>query len=106
VRKDVAMTGEVTLRGRVLPIGGLKEKILGAKRAGIRHIIYPAKNSSDMKEIAGHLKKSLTFHSVEDLDQVLETALVGGIKALEKAGGKSPKRPRRQREGSEATAHA
>jgi ATP-dependent Lon protease len=106
VRKDVAMTGEVTLRGRVLPIGGLKEKILGAKRAGIRHIIYPAKNSSDMKEIAGHLKKSLTFHSVEDLDQVLESALVGGIKALEKAGGKTPKRPRRQREGAEATAHA
>jgi ATP-dependent Lon protease len=105
VRKDVAMTGEVTLRGRVLPIGGLKEKILGAKRAGIRHIIYPAKNGSDMKEIAGHLKKSLTFHAVEDLDQVLDAALVGGIKALEKSG-KSPKRPRRQREGAEATAHA
>jgi ATP-dependent Lon protease len=105
VRKDVAMTGEVTLRGRVLPIGGLKEKILGAKRAGIRHIIYPAKNSSDMKEIAGHLKKSLTFHAVEDLDDVLEIALVGGIKALEKSG-KNPKRARRQREGSEAAARA
>ena len=83
IRKDVAMTGEVTLRGRVLPIGGLKEKILGAKRAGIRHIIYPAKNTADMKDIASHLKKSLHLHHVTDLDEVLNIALVGGIKALE-----------------------
>ncbi|MEX2536190.1 MAG: endopeptidase La [Trueperaceae bacterium] len=102
VRKDVAMTGEVTLRGRVLPIGGLKEKVLGAKRAGIKHIIFPAKNTADMKEIAGHLKKSLTFHAVDDLDDVLDVALVGGIKALEKTGGKNPKRSRRQREATEA----
>ena len=105
VRKDVAMTGEVTLRGRVLPIGGLKEKILGAKRAGIKHIVYPNKNSSDMKEIAGYLKKSLTFHAVDDLDEVLDNALVGGLKALEKSG-KGPKRNRRQREASEAAARA
>ncbi|HEX7002919.1 MAG TPA: endopeptidase La [Trueperaceae bacterium] len=105
VRKDVAMTGEVTLRGRVLPIGGLKEKILGAKRAGIKHIIYPNKNTSDMKEIAGYLKKSLTFHAVDDLDDVLDNALVGGLKALEKSG-KNPKRNRRQREGADAPARA
>jgi len=84
VRRDVAMTGEVTLRGRVLPIGGLREKILGAKRAGVRHVIYPTKNLADMKDIAAPLKKSLTFHDVEDLDQVLDIALVGGLKALEK----------------------
>jgi ATP-dependent Lon protease len=83
VRRDVAMTGEVTLRGRVLPIGGLREKILGAKRAGIRHVIYPAKNIADMKDIAAPLKKALTFHEVDDLDQVLDIALVGGLKALE-----------------------
>jgi ATP-dependent Lon protease len=84
VRKDVAMTGEVTLRGRVLPIGGLREKILGAKRAGIRHIIYPSKNLPEMKDIANHLKKSLHLHSVENLDEVLDYALVGGLEALER----------------------
>jgi ATP-dependent Lon protease len=83
VRKDVAMTGEVTLRGRVLPIGGLKEKMLGAKRAGIKHIIFPEKNNPDMNEIPVHLRKSLQFHPSEELDQVLDVALVGGMKALE-----------------------
>jgi len=83
VRKDVAMTGEITLRGRVLPIGGLKEKILGAKRAGIKHIVYPAKNTADMKDVAGHLTRSLHMHEVDDLDGVLDVALVGGLEALE-----------------------
>jgi ATP-dependent Lon protease len=92
VRKDVAMTGEVTLRGRVLPIGGLKEKILGAKRAGVRNIVFPKKNSADMKDIAPHLKKSLSMHPVESLDEVLEHALVGGLEALERRGGKGQRR--------------
>src|SRR5690606_28296380 len=83
VRKDVAMTGEITLRGRVLPIGGLKEKVLGAKRAGIKHIIYPLKNAADMKDVAPHLTKSLHFHQVDDIDQALEVALVGGLAGLE-----------------------
>ena len=83
VRKDVSMTGEITLRGRVLPIGGLKEKILGAKRAGIKHIVFPAQNEADMKDIGAHLTKSLTMHPVADLDQVLDVALVGGLAALE-----------------------
>ncbi len=98
VRKDVAMTGEITLRGRVLPIGGLKEKILGAKRAGIKHILFPEKNSADMKDIATHLTKSLQLHEVTDLDGVLEVALVGGLKALEqrKASGGGGKRSRRR----------
>ncbi len=98
VRKDVAMTGEITLRGRVLPIGGLKEKILGAKRAGIKHILFPEKNSADMKDIATHLTKSLQLHEVADLDGVLEVALVGGLKALEqrKPSGGGGKRSRRR----------
>jgi len=86
VRKDVAMTGELTLRGRVLAIGGLREKILGAKRAGITHIVYPAKNAADMKDIAAHLKRSLHMHEAEELDQVLDVALVGGLAALEQHG--------------------
>ena len=83
VRKDVAMTGEITLRGRVLPIGGLKEKILGAKRAGIKHIVYPLKNAADMKDVAPHLTKGLHFHEVDDIDQALDAGLVGGLAALE-----------------------
>ncbi|HLU83440.1 MAG TPA: S16 family serine protease, partial [Trueperaceae bacterium] len=83
VRKDVATTGEITLRGRVLPIGGLKEKVLGAKRAGIKHIIYPLKNAADMKDIAPHLTKSMHFHQVDDIDQALDVALVGGLAGLE-----------------------
>jgi ATP-dependent Lon protease len=101
VRKDVAMTGEVTLRGRVLPIGGLKEKILGAKRAGIQHILFPEKNVADMKEIAPHLKRSLDLHAVSDLDEVLDLALVGGLKALEKAG-QARKRNRRKAKNAES----
>jgi ATP-dependent Lon protease len=105
VRRDVAMTGEVTLRGRVLPIGGLREKILGAKRAGIRHVIYPAKNVADMKDIAAPLKKSLTFHEVDDLDQVLDIALVGGLKALE-AKTTAKKAPTRRSKPPAAAAQA
>ncbi len=107
VRKDVAMTGEVTLRGRVLPIGGLKEKILGAKRAGIRHIVYPETNTADMKEIAPHLRKSLDTHAVTSLDEVLDIALVGGIKALEQAGSGRKGRGRKSaKETAEKAAQA
>ncbi len=76
VRKDVAMTGEITLRGRVLPIGGLKEKILAAKNAGIKTICVPGKNEPDVEEIAQEIKKGLEIVFVENMEQVLETALV------------------------------
>lgn len=76
VRKDVAMTGEITLRGRVLPIGGLKEKILAAKNAGITTICVPKKNEPDVEEIAQEIKKGLEIVFVEKMEQVLETALV------------------------------
>jgi len=76
VRKDVAMTGEITLRGRVLPIGGLKEKILAAKNAGIKTICIPKKNEPDVAEIAQEIKRGLELVFVENMGQVLETALV------------------------------
>ena len=75
VRKDVAMTGEITLRGRVLPIGGLKEKILAAKNAGIKTICVPKKNEPDVAEIAQEIKKGLEIKFVETMEQVLDAAL-------------------------------
>ena len=75
VRKDVAMTGEITLRGRVLPIGGLKEKILAAKNAGIKTVCVPKKNEPDIQEISQEIKKGLEIVFVENMGQVLETAL-------------------------------
>lgn len=77
VKKEVAMTGEITLRGRVLPIGGLKEKSLSAHRAGITTIIIPAENEKDLDDIPESVRKDLTFIKVSQLDEVLEHALVG-----------------------------
>ena len=76
VRRDVAMTGEITLRGRALPIGGLKEKVLGAHRAGIKHIIIPKQNEADIEDVPEEVQKELTFHCVESLADVLQVALV------------------------------
>ncbi|WP_027460055.1 endopeptidase La [Deinococcus murrayi] len=87
VRHDVAMTGEMTLTGRYLPIGGLKEKVLGARRAGIKHIIMPKANEGDLRDIPLHLRSSMRFHPCETVDQVLDVALVGGLKALETPRG-------------------
>ncbi len=75
VRADVAMTGEITLRGRVLPIGGLKEKILAAKTAGIKTVLVPAKNEKDIEEISKEIKAGLVIHFVENMEDVLLYAL-------------------------------
>src|SRR5215216_1025241 len=75
VRRDVAMTGEITLRGRVLPIGGLKEKVLGAHRAGIKIIILPKDNEADIEDVPEEVRKELSFHPVETLEEVLKIAL-------------------------------
>ncbi|MGM0634911.1 MAG: endopeptidase La [Bacteroidota bacterium] len=75
VKKNLAMTGEITLRGKVLPVGGIKEKILAAKRAKIKEIILCAENERDIKEIKDDYLKGLTFHYVEDMSQVLDLAL-------------------------------
>jgi len=75
VKREVAMTGEVTLRGRVLPIGGLKEKLIAAKRAGSTIAIMPKKNEKDMEEIPDSVKKQIKFYFVEHVDEVLKIAL-------------------------------
>ena len=76
VRNDVAMTGEVTLRGRVLPIGGLKEKALGALRGGIRKVIFPQKNRKDLAEIPKSIRRKIEFIPVNSMEQVLDHALL------------------------------
>ena len=75
VRSDLAMTGEITLRGMVLPIGGIKEKVLAAKRAGIRSIIMPEKNRKDLEEIPKNNLKNLEFYFVKDMDEVIDRAV-------------------------------
>jgi len=81
VRRDVSMTGEITLRGRVLPIGGLKEKVLGAHRAGIKHVILPKANEGDLEDVPDEVRNQLTFYPVETLTDVLAIALVDGGRA-------------------------
>jgi ATP-dependent Lon protease len=77
VRHDVAMTGEITLRGRVLPIGGVKEKVLGAVRAGINTVILPKENEPDLEDLPEDVRQSLDVHLVEHLGEVLSFALRG-----------------------------
>ncbi len=76
VRRDVSMTGEITLRGRVLPIGGVKEKVLGAHRAGIKEVIIPKANEADLEDVPEEVRQLLRFHPVETLRDVLRIALV------------------------------
>jgi len=80
VRKDVAMTGEITLRGRVLPVGGLKEKILAAHRAGIGTVVLPKENEKDLEEIPENVRADMNFVIVEHVDEVLAVALIDGVK--------------------------
>ncbi|MBV7257063.1 endopeptidase La [Pacificimonas sp. WHA3] len=83
VRKDVAMTGEVTLRGRVLPIGGLKEKLLAALRGGIKTVLIPAENGKDLAEIPDNILSGLKIHTVSHVDEVLGHALAAELEAIE-----------------------
>jgi len=86
VNRRVAMTGEITLRGDVLPIGGLKEKVLAARGAGVEVVILPRLNERDLAEIPEHLKEGVTFHLVDSVDEVLGLALLADPKAEESAG--------------------
>ena len=78
VRPDVAMTGEITLRGAVLPVGGIKEKVLAARRAGIRRVILPKHNAKDLEEVPAHLREGMEFIFVERADEVLPLVLTEG----------------------------
>jgi ATP-dependent Lon protease len=75
VQPDVAMTGEITLRGKVLPVGGIKEKVLAAQRAGIRRIVLPSHNEKDLVELPQAVRDAMQFTFVETLDAALEVAL-------------------------------
>ena len=117
VRADVAMTGEITLRGEVLPIGGLKEKLLAAHRGGIRLVLIPSDNVKDLVEIPDNIKDKLEIKSVKWIDEVLELALersplVQGVVEREADGAPSapvavtpPRPPRRSRKSGSAPAH-
>ncbi len=106
VKKDLAMTGEVTLRGRVLPVGGLREKSLAALRAGIKQVIIPKRNEKDLMELPPKVKKNLEFIPVERMDEVLEIALLPRVAprkrkpasraTVRKAKSTSKKTPRRK----------
>jgi ATP-dependent Lon protease len=82
VRGDLAMTGEITLRGRVLPIGGVKEKLLAAHRHGIFEAILPRDNEKDLADVPENIRKEMTIHFVEWMDEVLKIALVGDLEGL------------------------
>ena len=84
VNKNIAMTGEVTLRGRVLPIGGLKEKTLAAKRMGIKKVVVPKRNKKDLEEIPKYIKKDMEFVFADTMDQVLKVALRPEKKSVSK----------------------
>jgi ATP-dependent Lon protease len=92
VRSEVAMTGEITLRGRVLPIGGLKEKLLAAHRGGITTIIIPEENKKDLADIPENITGSLDIHPVRWIDEVLDIALERPLQPLQAVeGGGKPK---------------
>jgi ATP-dependent Lon protease len=96
VRRTLAMTGEITLRGNVLPIGGLKEKLLAARRAGITTVIVPELNKKELDEIPAHLKRGLEIHPVDEVDEVLRLALIPPLEARPPAAAKPafPAKPR------------
>jgi len=104
VRKDVAMTGEITLRGKVLPVGGIKDKVLAAFRAGITEVLLPKDSEKDLEEIPEEVKDVLDVHLVDSMDEVLAIALDGEITPLTKAEGKFDKTSEPQM-GSDSVAH-
>ncbi|MCR9128606.1 MAG: endopeptidase La [Alphaproteobacteria bacterium] len=83
VKKDVAMTGEITLRGRVLPIGGLKEKLLAALRGGVKTVLIPQENVKDLEDVPDNVKSELSIIPVETVDEVLQNALAGEVEPVE-----------------------
>src|SRR4029078_6735041 len=82
VHRDMAMTGEITLRGKVLPVGGVKDKVLAAARAGITKVILPPENERDLEEIPADVRERMEFTLVESMDEVVSVALDGTIVPL------------------------
>ncbi|OYV88350.1 MAG: endopeptidase La, partial [Acidobacteria bacterium 21-70-11] len=82
VRQDLAMTGEITLRGKVLPVGGIKDKVLAAFRSGIREVILPEENEKDLEEIPEEVRNAIQFHLVKEMDEVIPVALDGALPAV------------------------
>jgi len=75
VRPDVAMTGEITLRGKALPVGGIKEKVLAARRAGVRTVILPRRNEKDLADLPASIRSEMQFHLIDRVDEAIEVAL-------------------------------
>jgi ATP-dependent Lon protease len=110
VRRDIAMTGEVTLRGRVLPIGGLKEKLLAAMRGGIKKVLIPEDNVKDLAELPASVKNALEIVPVARMDEVLKHALIRQPVAIEwdeekEAADAAKHRPRGEGDASGVIAH-
>jgi ATP-dependent Lon protease len=81
VSPELAMTGEITLRGKVLPVGGIKEKVIAAKSAGIKRVILPDKNQKDLEDVSQPVREALSFHFVQEIDQVLDLAFGEALRA-------------------------
>jgi ATP-dependent Lon protease len=103
VRHDVAMTGELTLRGKVLPIGGLKEKLLAAARVGMTTVIIPAANAPELSEIPAYITSKLVVRPVRTMDEVLEIALARPLGAPKKDPRAAPKPERGPRDRRKAS---
>jgi ATP-dependent Lon protease len=97
VRRDMAMTGEVTLRGKALEIGGLKEKVLAAYRAGLREVIVPQGNAKDLRDIPAEVRERMTFTFVQTMDEVLDRAML----PLEPSERRTPESVERIEESSQ-----
>jgi len=96
VRSDVALTGEITLRGLVLPVGGIKEKVLAAKRAGIHTVLLPERNRKDVEDIPKDIRKDMTFHYIHTVEDALPLALTDGWKSGRRSSAKRKRRTRRK----------
>ena len=102
VRRDLAMTGEITLRGRVLPIGGLKEKLLAAKRAKLTTVILPKRNKKDLDEIPKHILKGIQLVFADTMDDVMKVALRRGSKSMRPTGKPNQPEPPARKQAARA----
>ena len=105
VRSDIAMTGEITLRGEVLPIGGLKEKLLAAHRAGVQQVLIPKENEKDLEDIPDNIKTEIEVTAVKWIDEVIEIALESSPGSTEPGDKVSGSKQSKSDPGSNLTAH-